>query len=151
MYEFDNYNLLWEHATGIDGGPYGRTEGIAFIGNNGTLIVNRGGWEVLPEGERVEGEWKNKIDRVELTKPEGNALDKHAKNFVTAIRNNDKSALACGVETGSVAAITAHMGNIAYKTGKKIYWEATSGSFKDSEADALVSARYHNGWELPKV
>ena len=151
VYEFDNYNLLWEHATGIDGGPYGRTEGIAFIGNNGTLIVNRGGWEVIPEGERVEGEWKNKIDRVELTKPEGNALDKHAKNFVTAIRNNDKSALACGVETGSVAAITAHMGNIAYKTGKKIYWEATSGSFKDSEADALVSARYHNGWELPKV
>lgn len=151
VYEFDNYNLLWEHATGIDGGPYNRTEGIAFIGNNGTLVVNRGGWEVIPEGQRVEGEWKHKIDRVDLNKPEGNALDKHAKNFVTAIRNNDKSALACGVGTGSVAAITAHMGNIAYKTGKKIYWNAASGSFKDPEADALVSARYNNGWELPKV
>ena len=69
VYEFDNYNLLWEHATGIDGGPYGRTEGIAFIGNNGTLIVNRGGWEVLPEGERVEGEWKNKIDRLNSLNP----------------------------------------------------------------------------------
>ncbi|MAW94215.1 MAG: oxidoreductase [Rhizobiales bacterium] len=151
VYEFDNYNLLWEHATGIDGGPYGRTEGIAFIGNNGTLVVNRGGWEVIPEGERKDGEWKTKIDRVELTRPEGNALENHAKNFVTAIRNNDKGALACGVETGSVAAITAHMGNIAFKTGKKIYWDAASGSFNDAEADALVSARYNNGWELPKV
>ena len=27
------FNMLWEHATGIDGGNYGRTEGIAFIGN----------------------------------------------------------------------------------------------------------------------
>ena len=49
MFEYDGFNMLWEHATGIDGGNYSRTEGIAFIGNNGTLVVNRGGWEVLPE------------------------------------------------------------------------------------------------------
>lgn len=32
VYEYDGFNMLWEHATGIDGGNYGTTEGIAFIG-----------------------------------------------------------------------------------------------------------------------
>lgn len=55
VYEYDDFNLLWEHATGIDNGNYGRNEGIAFIGNNGTLVVNRGGWEVIPEREQKMG------------------------------------------------------------------------------------------------
>jgi predicted dehydrogenase len=151
VYEFEDFNLLWEHATGIDGGNYGRTEGIAFIGNNGTLVVNRDGWEVIPEGENKNDEWVTKTKRIDLITPQGNALENHAENFVSAIRVNDSSKLTCGVETGSIAAITAHMGNIAYKTGKKLYWNAESGSFEDAEADALVRANYHNGWKLPKV
>ncbi|WP_286760477.1 Gfo/Idh/MocA family protein [Salegentibacter sp. UBA1130] len=151
VYEFEDFNLLWEHATGIDGGNYGRTEGIAFIGNNGTLVVNRDGWEVIPEGENKNDEWVTKTKRIDLITPQENALENHAENFVSAIRVNDSSKLTCGVETGSIAAITAHMGNIAYKTGKKLYWNAESGSFEDAEADALVRANYHNGWKLPKV
>jgi predicted dehydrogenase len=151
VYEFEDFNLLWEHATGIDGGNYGRTEGIAFIGNNGTLVVNRGGWEVIPEGENKNDEWVTKTERIQLIDPQGNALENHAKNFVSAIRANDSSKLNCGVETGSTAAITAHMGNIAYKTGKKLYWNAETESFNDSEADALLKANYHNGWKLPQV
>ncbi|PKD19702.1 oxidoreductase [Salegentibacter salinarum] len=151
VYEFEDFNLLWEHATGIDGGNYGRNEGIAFIGNNGTLVVNRDGWEVIPEGENKNDDWVPKTKRIDLTTPQGNALENHAENFVSAIRANDSSKLTCGVETGSIAAITAHMGNIAYKTGKKLYWNAESGSFEDAEADELVKANYHNGWKLPQV
>jgi hypothetical protein len=44
------------------------------------------------------------------------------------------------------------MGNIAYKVGRKVYWDAASGSFKgDREADALLTPEYHNGWSLPRV
>ena len=151
VYEFEDFNLLWEHATGIDGGNYGRNEGIAFIGNNGTLVVNREGWEVIPEGENKNDNWVTKLDRVDLISSSGNALESHAKNFVSAIKSGDSQMLTCGVETGSVAAITAHMGNIAYKTGEKLYWDAQSGSFNHAEADLLLKANYHNGWELPKV
>ena len=45
VYDFGTFNMLWEHATGINDGPYTRDHGVAFIGNNGTLIVDRGGWE----------------------------------------------------------------------------------------------------------
>ena len=39
------------HAMGIDNGSYGKDHGIAYIGNNGTLVLYRGGWEVIEESE----------------------------------------------------------------------------------------------------
>lgn len=152
VFEYDGFNMLWEHAVGIDGGNYGKTEGIAFVGNNGTLVVNRGGWEIIPETEQKDGMTAYKMDDVPDQRPRGNALDNHTRNFVEAIKANDPSMLKCGIETGSVAAINAQMGNIAYKTGRKVYWDATAGQFKnDAEANALIKADYHNGWTLPKV
>lgn len=151
VYEYDDFNLLWEHATGIDGGNYGRNEGIAFIGNNGTLVVNRQGWEVIPEGERKDGEWITRLNRVEMQKSTGDALDNHTQNFINSIKANDASMLNCGIETGSIAAINAHMGNIAYKTGEKLYWNRENNSFgKNEQANSLIKANYHNGWELPQ-
>lgn len=152
VYEYEDFNLLWEHATGIDGGNYGRNEGIAFIGNNGTLVVNRGGWEVIPEKEQKGEEWVNKVERKDLQPSQGNALENHTRNFIESVKANDRSYLRCGIETGSVAAINAHMGNIAYKTGRKVNWDASKGLFlNDEEANRLVKADYHNGWELPVV
>ena len=153
VFEYDGFNMLWEHATGIDGGNYGRTEGIAFIGNNGTVVVDRGGWELIPETKEVDGRREFKMPAVpKVATPQGASyLDNHTRNFVDAIRKNDASILKCGIESGSVAAINAHMGNVAFKTGRKVYCDADTGSFKrDDEANALLTPQYHNGWELPK-
>ncbi|HKK75601.1 MAG TPA: Gfo/Idh/MocA family oxidoreductase [Saprospiraceae bacterium] len=152
VYEYDNFNMLWEHATGINNGNYGRTEGIAFIGNLGTIVVNRQGWELIPEEETKDGMRRFKIDAIpEQSKGNANYLQQHARNFVEAMEKNDASLLKCGIETGSIAAINAHMGNIAFKTGRKVYWDAQKGNFgKDKEANQLINAHYHNGWSLPK-
>ena len=47
--------MLWENAVGIDSGNYGQDEGIAFIGNDGTLVIDRGGWQVRPELDYQNG------------------------------------------------------------------------------------------------
>ena len=154
IFEYDGFNMLWEHGTGIDGGNYGRGEGIAFIGNDATLVVDRAGFELRPETEEVDQRRRYKVPAIpSVTRPRDvDALDLHTRNFVEAIQKNDASLLKCGIEGGSVAAINAHMGNIAYKVGRKIYWDAASGSFKsDREANALLTPEYHNGWSLPKA
>ena len=154
LFEYDGFNMLWEHATGIDGGSYGRTEGIAFIGNNATVVVDRGGFELRPETEEVDGTRRYKVPAIPaVTRPRDvDILDLHTRNFVEAIQKNDASLLKCGIESGSVAAINAHMGNIAYKVGRRVYWDASVGAFKDDrEANALLTPEYHNGWELPKA
>ncbi|NJB69994.1 putative dehydrogenase [Saonia flava] len=156
LFEYENFNMLWEHATGIDLGPYQKPEGIAFIGNNATLVLNRGGFEVLLE-KKSEGYGKssqNKIDPIASGGvPEGvNYLDLHQENFIKAVRANDSSLLNTPIESGSVAAINAQMGNIAYKTGEKLYWDAKQGNFGNNEkANKLIKAQYHNGWEKPLV
>lgn len=153
VFEYDKFNLLWEHATGINGGPYGRTEGIAFIGNNGTLVVNRDGWDVIPEARRNDkGIVANKIEDLPEQRRDVNLvyLAEHHKNFVAAMKANDASMLNCGIETGAIAAINAHMGNVAFKTGRKVYWDAAKGEFKnDAQANELIKAHYQNGWKLP--
>lgn len=155
IFEYDKFNMLWEHATGIDGGPYGRTEGIAFIGNHGTMVVNRDGWEIIPETQKNEkGILMYEVEGLPNQRKDNNTnyLAEHAKNFVKAMQANDASLLKCGIETGAVAAVNAHMGNIAFKTGRKVYWDAAKGEFKnDPEANALTKAHYQNGWKLPAV
>lgn len=152
VYEYDGFNMLWEHATGIDGGNYGRTEGIAFIGNNATLVLNRDGWSLVPETETKNGIKVYKVENIPNQARNGDYLNEHTKNFVKAIRANDPGLLKCGIETGSIAAINAHMGNIAYKTGRKVYWDPAMKGFKnDEQANALLNAHYYNGWKLPTV
>jgi predicted dehydrogenase len=153
VFEYDRFNMLWEHATGIDGGNYGRTEGVAFIGNNGTLVVNRGGFEILPETEEKDGQRRYRMEARPPYRPDDvEALDLHTRNFVEAIRKNDASLLNCGLESGSIAAINAHMGNVAFKVARKVHWDPAAFAFKgDAEADALIVPRYHNGWKLPRA
>lgn len=156
VFQYDNFSMLWEHATGINQGPYGRREGIAFIGNNGTLVVNRQGYEVLSEKvtKGYSGTGADKMEPVEAFKKPAdlNYLDLHTQNFVEAIKANDPKKLNTPIQSGSVAAINAQMGNIAYKTGNKIYWDAQKGNFKkDKAANKLIKADYQNDWELPKL
>jgi predicted dehydrogenase len=156
IFQYENFNMLWEHATGIDNGPYGRREGIAFIGNNGTLVVDRGGYEVLAE-RQADGysNWTNaKMEQIEAYKKpaELNHLDLATKNFIDAIKKNDQSMLNTPIRSGSVAAINAQMGNIAYRTGSKVFWDAKTNTFIDNkEANKYIQPKYQNGWELPVV
>lgn len=146
LYEFDSFNMVWDSAMGIDNGSYGRDHGIAFIGNNGTLILNRGGWEVIEEAKS-----KNKAVRP-LAIPNHNALDSHTQNFVDAIRSDSPEMVNCSVQDGAHVATVAQMGNIAYRTGQKLNWDKTKGTFTDGQInDTYLKASYHNGYTLPNI
>jgi predicted dehydrogenase len=153
VYEFDGFSILWEHATGIDGGNYGRNHGIAFIGNNGTLVLDRGGWEVIPEKES-QGRSKERIPKMEaVSYGTGgiSGLDLHTQNFIDALKNRDSSILNAPIKVGYDAARVSHMGNVAFKTGNRIYWDAAKGAFAEEEANVHLKANYQNGWQLPML
>ena len=143
VFEYDNFSLLWEHATGIDGGNYGRNHGIAFIGNNGTLVLDRNGWEVIAE--------KNRMESLPIQKNQGSGLDLHTKNFINAVKNREGGSLNAPIQVGYDAALVSHMGNVAYKTGNKVHWDKVNKQFKSDAANAFIKAEYHNGWKLPRL
>jgi len=146
LYEFDKFNLIWDHAMGIDNGLYNKDHGIAFIGNNGTLELDRGGWEVFEEGGS-----KAKV-KVERKKPTDNGLLKHWENFVAAIKSGKQEDLNCPVSTGAHIATVCQLGNIAFRSQKKIFWDKEKMQLTDKRLNKeYLFAKYHNGYTLPKV
>jgi predicted dehydrogenase len=146
LYEFDGFNLVWDSAMGIDNGSYGKDHGIAYIGNNATLVLYRGGWEVIEEKNS-----KNKVSKA-FTKPSENGLQAHMQNFVDVIKSRKMEDLKCSIQAGSHVATVAQMGNIAYLTGQKLTWDKAKGSFTDEAVNKkYLMKEYHNGWKLPRV
>lgn len=147
VFEFDGFNIQWEHATGINDGPYTRDHGVAFIGNNGTLVVDRGGWEVIPE--IINGQ--NKMEAVARQPRTDDGIAIHTKNFLDVIKSRKMEDLHCPIQTGAHVATVCQMGNIAFRTGKKIYWDDAAKKFTDADANTHLVSQYHNGYALPKV
>jgi predicted dehydrogenase len=146
LYEFDNFNLVWDSAMGIDNGSYGRDHGIAYIGNNGTLILNRGGWEIIEERQS-----KNKVSKP-LVEASDNGLNKHWENFVSVVKSRKMNDLHCSIQDGAHVATIAQMGNIAYRTGQKLFWDTSKNRFTDDVVNAqYLMKEYHNGYQLPKL
>jgi predicted dehydrogenase len=151
VFEYDSFSILWEHATGIDGGNYGRNHGISFIGNNGTLVLDRNGWEVIPENE-FQGwgkDGKPKMERLPIQQNQGSGLDLHTANFIDAVKSRDATKLNAPIQVGYETALVSHMGNVAYKSGNRLYWDKEQGKFTDEAANTITKATYHNGWKLP--
>jgi len=146
LYEFDGFNMIWDSALGIDNGSYGRDHGIAYIGNNGTLILNRGGWEVIEEAKS-----SNKINKAFVAASD-NGLDRHWINFVDVVKSRKLEDLHCPIQAGAHVATVAQMGNIAFRSGKKLEWDAPKEQFTDDAVNkAYFMKEYHNGYHLPTV
>jgi predicted dehydrogenase len=146
IYEYPDLLIEWEHVGGLNKGIYGRHYGVAFIGNSGTLVINREGWEVIPE---VEG-GVPKIEAVPLQPADKKDHEKHVNDFINSIKSREKPI--CDVEIGKNSAMLAHMGNVAYRTGNKLHWDATRNNFGgDAKANAFIEPVYRQPWKFPKI
>ena len=142
VYDFKDFDLIWEHTIGIGLGNWTRPHGMSYIGENGTLVLDRDGWEVVPE--------KKKIEAVPVQKNIGSGLDLHVKNFLACIKNNTPQKLNAGIDIGRNVALVAQMGNIAYRSGEKVYWDNAKQQFTSAGANKFITPVYNNGWSLPK-
>jgi len=143
VYDFGDFTMLWEHAQGISNGNYNRDHGIAYIGNNGTLVLDRGGWEVMADEKRMEA--------VPYQPNKGSGLDAHTQNFIQAVKSRKFESLTCPIQAGAHVANVCQMGNISYRTGEIVHWNKEQKKFAESEANNYLAAEYHNKYSLPKV
>ena len=54
VWAYPTFTMTWEHALGIGRGPEAREHGVAFVGEYGTLVIDRAGWEVYAETDRID-------------------------------------------------------------------------------------------------
>jgi predicted dehydrogenase len=124
----------------------GKSNGMLFHGTDGTLFVDRQGLEIVPE-TRKRGE--TAVERTEGLKVENSNqhhLD-HMKNFLECVRSR-KTPIA-DIEIGHRSTTTALLGNIAYRTGHRIEWDAARERIVgDARASAYLTREYRRPWKL---
>ena len=146
LYDFGAFNLQWEQAIGIARGPYDKEHGVAFIGNLGTVVVDREGWEILPETEN--GQYLTPA--MPLQRRNGNDLDRHTLNFVECVRSRQQPNASA--EVGRNVALNAQLGNMAHRLDRKLVWnESLQTVDNDPQANDMVKAHYRTPWTLPLV
>jgi predicted dehydrogenase len=148
LWECDGFSMIWEHATAIGRGPYDRDHGVAFHGNNGILVVDRGGWEVHPETETVK---RKKSYRMAGEPRRGAGGEDyhllHVKNFVDCMESRQRPR--SDVEVGHNSMIACHLANIAFRAGRRVNWDVEKEKIVgDAEAQKLVSKEYRAPWKL---
>jgi predicted dehydrogenase len=137
----------WVEANYPDGTPivlaggYDEIQsGTKWIGENGWIWVDRGGFETEPAylvHERIGP------DEIRLYKSRD-----HYQNFLDCVINRALTIAPC--ETAHRSASVGHLGVIAIETGRKIRWNpATETIIGDQEATRLLSRAYRKPWQLP--
>jgi len=145
-WQMKDYNINWEHTAGTQNGPYGRVYGLAFIGNDATIVADRAGWEILPE--LVDGKYK--VPAMPAQRSGGETHEDHVKNWLECIKSRKDPN--CPVETGRNVATYAHMANISLRTNTRVEWDLTRGDFGNNKAAMTYYApEYRKPWELPKI
>ena len=131
----------------------GVTVGNIFYGEKGVLVVD--GYDKFKTymGQKREpgisgedgGESGSEIDRGL------GGTDGHFANFIEAVRKRDKSILNGPVETAHLSSGLAHLGNIAYRTGRVLQFDPKAERFvNDPEADRYLTRDYRKGFEVPE-
>jgi predicted dehydrogenase len=148
LWEFDGYSMIWEHATAVGQGPYMRDHGVAFHGNNGVLVVDRGGWEVYPETETSQGRKKYRYAGEPRRGTGGvDYHQAHVRNFLDCM--DSRQPPRSDVEVGHNSMIACHLGNIAFRARRRIQWDVEGERVVgDAEAQAMVDKPYRAPWKL---
>ena len=123
VWAYPTFTMIWEHALGIGRGPEGREHGVAFVGEYGTLVIDRGGWEVYAETDRIDKRIRE-YKRVGLPRQGSGNEDyhlKHVKNFLDCMRSRARPV--SDVEIGHDSMIACHLGNMAQRLGRMVKWD----------------------------
>ncbi len=147
QYQLDDFLIDWQHTAGNQTGPYGRSYGLAFVGNDATLVIDRDGWEVFPEWDNDKKAFKVP----EMPKQAGSqGHEAHMKNFLASIKSRQDPA--CTIENGRLVAAYAHMGNISLRTQTRLEWDEAHQNFgKNKAANDLLHPTYRKPWVLPQI
>ena len=141
VFEYPGFMLVWDHQVAGTHGVRRREHGVSFEGTNGTLVVDGGGWEVIPDPNKG-------LEPLKASPSAQDARWLHVKDFLGCVRSGARPVT--DVETGHHVTAACHLGNIAMLTGSTVTWDAEREQAVDNPgANALLSRPYRSPWTLP--
>ncbi len=83
--------------------------------------------------------------------PGGSGGGDHFANFLAAVKARDPKLLNADIEQGHLSSAYCHLGNIAYRLGRKLKVDPSTESFVDDpEANAMLTREYRAPFVVPE-
>ncbi|MBI5758752.1 MAG: Gfo/Idh/MocA family oxidoreductase [Planctomycetales bacterium] len=128
-----NKPAIWK-----EGGIPQWRDGVLFIGDKGMLLSDYGKHVLLPESEFA------KFPRPEPFLPKSPGQQ---SEWVIACKGGPPAS--CDFEYSGWLTEANHLGNVAYRIGKKLHWDPVALRATNApEADRLIRREYRPGWKL---
>jgi predicted dehydrogenase len=145
-FEYEDRMISWEGKSCQGMKYYGRDRGSTIMGTDGTVLVDRDGYEIYD----LKG---NKTSEVKVGKTTSSAdligrdsmTDAHFANFIAAIRNGEK--LNAPIADGNISVTSLQLSNIAWEVNRELRLEAKDGRIQnDPDAMKMWGREYEKGW-----
>jgi predicted dehydrogenase len=135
-FDFPATSVVWEHRLWAKTGLRNQSFGIEIVGEKGTLVVDDKGWHI-ENGEELAVK-STPIDQ------------RHFRNFLDCVREHKRPN--ADIEEGHKSTRLCHLGNIAFRLGRTLKFDAATETIPgDKEANLLLGRTYRKGFALPDI
>jgi len=112
--------------------------GILFHGTEGTLFVDRAGYQLIPEkGSSLEAAEAHRSN---------DSLLEHWQNFLDCVKTRKRPV--SDIEIGHRSTTTALLGNVSLRSKLRIDWDEQHETTQQPEARPLLKREYREPWKL---
>jgi predicted dehydrogenase len=142
-YDYPGATMVYEMRVWSRPPFLGEHEGAVVYGENGSVVIGNGRWRAFDAQGEPTGDGTESL----------NATDHdpaHKRDFLDCVRSRKRPR--CDIEIGHTTSVLCHLGNIAWRVGRKLRFDAATQTFGgDEEADRLLAREYRKKWALPET
>jgi predicted dehydrogenase len=147
-FEYPDKLITWEGKCCNGMKYYGRDRGVTIHGTTGTVLIDRGGYEVYDlDGKKTEdfkvtasSSSHDLIGRDSMT-------DAHFANLIAGIRTGE--ALHSPIDFANVSVTILQLSNIAWEVNRELKLDPATGHILgDPKAMSMWGRTYEKGWEV---
>ena len=162
LFEYDGFTAAYSIREASAGR---RAGGLEFCGTRGSLVINRTGFEVVPDAKippgnaiptfqghptggptRTAGQLQYWTEAMKEPGSSDEQFDLHVRNFLDCVKSRNQPA--ANAEEGHRTATAVHLANISMRVGRKVHWNAATEEIDgDREAAAYLERPYRAPWD----
>ncbi len=133
-------NLTWYDGNRIPrevGGTRVKANGVMFIGTEGMMFADYTSYRLFP------------TEKFATFEPPPQTIPPsvgHHQEWLHACR--DGSPTTCNFQYSGRLTETVLLGNVAYRSGRKVQWDAANLKADHADAQQYIRKQYRSGWEI---
>jgi predicted dehydrogenase len=145
-FQYPGFICTYENRSANAGALNGKGNGMLFHGTDATMFLDRQGFEIVPEKRKTGDATVERTEAMKVESSNSHAQD-HLLDFIDCVKTR-RTPIA-DIEIGHRSTTTALLGTIAYRTGRRIQWDAARERIiGDKDAERYLMREYRRPWKL---